>query len=103
MITTSEVAVSVTVDNNTNLDDIIKELQPLGSVDIDADQTIISIVGSKLNDVNDLLKQVFTATDGIPVRMVSYGGSTHNISLLVPSAYKKNVLQAINKEVFQLL
>ena len=102
MITTSEVAVSVTIDNDANLEDIIKELQPLGTVDADKDQTIISIVGSKLNDVNDLLKQVFTATDGIPVRMVSYGGSTHNISLLVPSGYKKNVLQAINKEVFQL-
>jgi aspartate kinase len=102
MITTSEVAVSVTVDTDANLDAIVKELEPFGSVEIDKDQTIVSIVGNEIAQTPDVLKKVFNAISAVPVRMVSYGGSKHNISLLVPASYKKETLQLLNKGVFGL-
>ncbi len=102
MITTSEVAVSVTVDDSTNIQQIIKELEPLGNVETDADQTIISIVGNEIAKSPEILQKVFNSVNTIPVRMVSYGGSRHNISLLIPSAYKQQTLQLINAGVFGL-
>jgi len=102
MITTSEVAVSVTIDTDINLETIVKELEPFGSVEIDKDQTIVSIVGNEIAQTPDVMKKVFNAISIIPVRMVSYGGSKHNISLLIPAAYKKETLQLLNKGVFGL-
>jgi aspartate kinase len=93
MITTSEVAVSVTIDDPTNLQQIIKELEPLGTVETDTDETIVSIVGNEIAKTSEILQKVFNAINSVPVRMVSYGGSRHNISLLVPSAYKQQTLQ----------
>ncbi|MEO8712331.1 MAG: aspartate kinase [Parafilimonas sp.] len=102
MITTSEVAVSVTIDDSTNLQQILKELEPLGTVETDTDQTIISIVGNEIIQSADILKKIFNAIESIPVRMVSYGGSHHNVSLLISSNYKKSALQLINSGVFGL-
>lgn len=102
MITTSEVAVSVTIDQPTFLHEIIRELEPFGVVEIDKEQTIISIVGNQIAETKEVLKKLFDAIHQIPVRMVSYGGSPHNISLLVPSSYKKETLQLLNKGLFGL-
>jgi aspartate kinase len=102
MITTSEVAVSVTIDTDQHLAQILRELDPLGSVEVDRDQTIISVVGNQIAQTDKILSRLFESIEGIPVRMVSYGGSPHNISLLVPSEYKKQTLQALNKGVFGL-
>ena len=102
MITTSEVAVSVTIDDSTNIQQIIKELEPLGSVETDTDQTIVSIVGNEIAQSSEILQKVFNSVNTIPVRMISYGGSRHNISLLIPSAYKQKTLQVINSGVFGL-
>lgn len=102
MITTSEVAVSVTIDDSTHLQQIIKELEPLGTVEVDKDQTIVSIVGNQIADSSEVLKKIFVAMSEIPVRMVSYGGSRHNISLLISSGYKQKALQLINSGVFGL-
>src|SRR4051812_7779775 len=102
MITTSEVAVSLTIDSDANLDSIVKELEPFGSVEIDKDQTIVSIVGNEIAQTPDVLKKVFNAISPVPVRMVSYGGSRHNISLLIPTSYKKETLQLLNTGVFGL-
>ncbi len=102
MITTSEVAVSVTIDNAAHLDTIVKELEPFGSVEVDTDQAIVSIVGNEIAETQDVLMKLFDAIKGVPVRMVSYGGSKHNISLLVPGSHKKEMLQKINKGVFGL-
>jgi len=102
MITTSEVAVSVTIDDSTNLQHILKELEPLGTVETDTDQTILSIVGNEIAKSEDILKKLFNSLDAIPVRMVSYGGSPHNISLLISSNYKQQALQSINYGVFGL-
>lgn len=102
MITTSEVAVSLTIDNKANLDDIIKELEPFGTVDVDEDLTIVSVVGHELATSNNILGRLFETLSPIPVRMVSYGGSPHNVSLLVPAEHKKKTLQLLNKGLFGL-
>ena len=102
MVTTSEVAVSVTIDNDAHLKQILKELEPFGAVVIDKDQTIVSIVGNQIAETPDVLSKLFDSLSQIPIRMVSYGGSSHNISVLVPSAYKIQTLQLLNKGVFGL-
>jgi len=102
MITTSEVAVSLTIDNDTNLKQILKELEPFGSVEVDKDQTIISVVGNQVSQTEAMVKKLFGSMMNIPVRMVSYGGSPHNISLLVPAGFKNQLLQQLNKGMFGL-
>lgn len=102
MITTSEVAVSVTIDTDTALKNIVKELEPFGTVEVDKDQTIVSIVGNEIAQTDAVLQKLFNAIQEIPVTMVSYGGSTHNISLLVPSQYKTKTLQLLNSGLFGL-
>ncbi|MEP6712603.1 MAG: aspartate kinase [Ferruginibacter sp.] len=102
MITTSEVAVSVTIDSDIFLTEITKELEAFGTVEIDTNQTIVSIVGNEITDTKDLMQKLFKALGEIPVRMVSYGGSRHNISLLIPRSYKDQALQVLNKGLFGL-
>ncbi len=102
MITTSEVAVSVTIDSDAHLTEIVKELEPFGTVEVEDNQTIISVVGNEIAETPEVLKKLFNAISSIPVRMVSYGGSRHNISLLIDSQYKKEALQLINSGVFGL-
>lgn len=103
MVTTSEVAVSVTIDNDGALPSIKNELETLGHVEIDKNQTIISIVGNEIASDAASLKKVFSSLHDINVRMVSYGGSDNNISLLVPADQKKRVLQQLNTGVFGLV
>lgn len=102
MVTTSEVAVSLTIDSDIHLARILKELEPFGTVVTDKDQTIVSIVGNQIAKTPDVLMKLFDSLSAVPVRMVSYGGSSHNISVLVPSAYKIQTLQLLNKGVFGL-
>ena len=102
MITTSEVAVSLTIDNVHHLKEILKELEPFGTVEIDENQTIISVVGNEISQTSDMVKKLFGSIMNIPVRMVSYGGSPHNISLLVPAEYKTQILQQLNRGMFGL-
>ncbi len=102
MITTSEVAVSVTIDNDANLAQITRELEPCGTLEIENDLTIVCIVGNEISQTDQILATLFESIKGIPVRMVSYGGSRHNISLLVPSSAKQQTLQLLNRDLFNL-
>lgn len=102
MITTSEVAVSVTIDNDVYLAQIVKELEPFGTVEVEKEQSIVSIVGNHIAQTNSVLKKLFDAIDEVPVTMVSYGGSAHNISLLVPTTDRTKTLQLINSGLFGL-
>jgi aspartate kinase len=102
MITTSEVAVSLTIDDETSLPKILKELEPFGTVEVDRNQTIISVVGNEISQTQNIIKKLFESIWNIPVRMVSYGGSRHNISLLVPAEYKVQMLKQLNKGMFGL-
>ena len=102
MITTSEVGVSLTIDNDTNLQAIIQELEPFGSVEIDANQTIVSIVGNEITETKNVMQELFKSLADIPIRMISYGGSSHNISILIPNNYKVQTLQLLNSGLFGL-
>jgi aspartate kinase len=100
MVTTSEVAVSLTIDNDAYLKEIIKELELFGTVEVDTNQTIVSIVGNQITETKDVLRKIFESIPEIPVRMVSYGGSRHNISLLVSREYKEQTMQRLNEGLF---
>jgi aspartate kinase len=102
MITTSEVAVSLTIDNSTHLASIENELNKFGTIEVDKDQTIICIVGQKITEQKGVLKQIFDSLSEIPVRMVSCGGSTNNVSVLVEKQYKEKALNALNEGLFGL-
>lgn len=102
MITTSEVAVSMTIDQSTSLNEIVAELEQYGSVSVTSNQTIISIVGHNLAKSPSLLKDIFEGIIHIPVSMVSYGGSPHNVSILVPADQKNETLVALNSKLFGL-
>ena len=102
MITTSEVAVSVTIDSDIYLKEITRELEIFGTVETDTNQTIVSIVGNEISETREILHKLFDSIQQIPVRMVSYGGSRHNISLLIPRSYKEQALQLLNKGLFGL-
>ena len=100
MITTSEVGVSMSIDNNTHLDEIVNELKKYGTVTVDTDMCIICVVGDL--DWNNLgfESQALDAMKNIPVRMISYGGSNHNISFLIREADKKQALQNLSAILF---
>lgn len=102
MITTSEVAVSLTVDNDSAIGDIMKEINRFSTVDIEKDQTIVCIVGNEIASHPDTLKKIFDSLQNIDVRMVSYGGSAHNITILVSAKDKIRVLQQLNSGLFNL-
>lgn len=102
MIATSEVAVTVTVDDLKSLDKIVEELKSLGHIEVEKNQSIICIVGNGLADKPGVLKEVFNALGEIRVRMVSFGGSGNNISLLVNTSQKDNSLKALNTGLFGL-
>jgi len=99
MITTSEVAVSLTIDNTKHLDKIHEELLQFGEVEIDKDMSIICIVGDIIREESGFASRVFHALDGIPIRMISYGGSRYNISVLVPTTHKKSTLQTLSDKL----
>jgi len=100
MITTSEVAVSLTIDDTSSLEDIINELQAFGTVDMDKDQTIICVVGDFGAEKHGYAARVLEAVKHIPIRMISYGGSDHNMSLLIHTADKTEVLRSLHNRLF---
>ena len=99
MITTSEVALSLTIDNPKHLDEIVAELKEYGKVEIDRNQTIVCIVGNMIAEEKGFAAKVFTALENVPIRMISYGGSRNNISLLVNTNDKKETLQALSNKL----
>ncbi len=101
MITTSEIAISLTIDNTSNLDEIVKEIQGYAEVTVEQEHSIICIVGeSVINDKNSY--RLFEILNYIPVRMVSYGGSNNNISILVDTKDKIPTLRFLNEKLFQI-
>jgi len=96
MITTSEVAVSVTIDDTTHLKEIAKELEKYGTVEVDQDQTIVCVVGDFIKQDKGVAKRVFDCLSETPLSMISYGGSDHNISLLVNTKDKAGALRELN-------
>lgn len=101
MITTSEVAVSVTIDDLSHLNEIVKELEAYGLVEVDKNQTIISVVGNMIAESKGNLAKIMNSLADFPIRMVSYGGSRHNVSLLVDAKYKNDALKSLNEGLFE--
>lgn len=100
MITTSEVAVSLTIDDTTHLEDILKELRSFGDVEVDTNQTIICVVGDFGADKHGFGSRVLEALKHLPLRMISYGGSNHNLSVLVKTEDKVEALRSLHSRLF---
>lgn len=96
MITTSEVAVSLTIDDTHALNAITNELSEYGHIEVETSNAIICVVGNMAFEKNGVVAQVLEKMQDIPVKMISYGASQRSISLLVDSKYKTEVLQSVN-------
>ncbi len=102
MITTSEVAVSLTIDDDKNLDKILAELEKFATIEVDKNQSIICLVGHSVVNHQETYK-LFQILQDVKIRMISYGGSNNNISLLVDTKNKINTLQKLNDYLFELV
>ena len=100
MVTTSEVGVSVSIDNAKRLDEIVNDLKKFGTVTVDKDMVIICVVGDMPYENIGFQAKVVDALKEIPIRMISYGGSNYNISFLIKSDDKKRALNALSEKLF---
>ncbi len=102
MITTSEVAVSLTIDNDLNIDSIVEDLKPLGKIEVERNSAIICVVGKIGYSQAGLAAHILESIKSIPVKMISYGASARSMAFLVDSEYKKEVLRLLNNNLFNL-
>lgn len=100
MITTSEVEVSLTIDSTCHLEDIIRELRPFGSVEVNRDNTIVCIVGCIDDRHAGLAARIFHSLREVPIRMISYGANHRSMAVLVATEHKRQTLQALNDHLF---
>jgi aspartate kinase len=101
MITTSEVAISLTVDNSQYIGEIAKDLREFGSVEVEENQTIICIVGDFRTERTGSAPEIFQALNTIPLKMISYGGSPNSLSLLIDTTNKTQALRLLSKHLFK--
>jgi aspartate kinase len=101
MVATSEVGVSMSIDNDAHLNEIVDELKKYGTVTVDTDMCIICVVGDLDWSNVGFETRATDAMREIPVRMISYGGSNYNISFLIRGADKKRALQNLSNELFK--
>jgi aspartate kinase len=101
MITTSEVAVSITLDNPEFIKQIAKDLKELGSVEVEENQTIICIVGDFRTERTGSAPEIFEALNTIPLKMISYGGSPNSLSLLIDTSNKIEALRLLSEHLFK--
>ncbi len=100
MITTSEVAVSLTIDDDSRVEHIVTDLKKYGAISIEKDLTIVCVVGDFSEDYSGIAHEVLAAIKDIPLRMISYGGSSYNISLVVQKEHKQKVLNQLSSSLF---
>lgn len=100
MVTTSEVGITLTIDNNAHLAAITEELKKYGTVDIDENMCIICVVGDLRSENVGFENRVAEAISQVPIRMISYGGSNHNISFLIRAEDKKTALCSLSEKLF---
>ncbi|MDG1477394.1 MAG: aspartate kinase [Vicingaceae bacterium] len=101
MVTTSEVAVSVTIDDSSSIEEIKEDLANYGAIEIDKDLTIVCVVGDFIAESKGYAQMIFKALENIPIRMISYGGSRHNVSILINTSDKEEALVSLNENLFQ--
>ena len=100
MVTTSEVGVSVTIDNCKHLDEIVNDLKKYGTVSVDEVMVIVCVVGVLVWENVGFEDSIIHAMKDVAVRMISYGGSNYNVSLLVKASDKQRALQALSDHLF---
>ncbi len=100
MITTSEVAVSITIDNPEFIKQIARDLKELGTVEVEENQTIVCIVGDFRTERTGSAPEIFEALNTIPLKMISYGGSPNSLSLLIDTSNKIEALRLLSKHLF---
>lgn len=100
MITTSEVSVSLTIDDPTYLADIVRTLSSIGAVEVEKDQTIICVVGDFRPDRVGSAPEIFEALNDIPVKMISYGGSENSVSILINTSDRTVALRSLSAKLF---
>ncbi|MBN2236533.1 MAG: aspartate kinase [Bacteroidales bacterium] len=101
MITTSEVAVSMSIDDTTHLNDIMIDLKKFGQVEITPNQVIIAMVGYIPHSEKGYASKVFDALLPVPIHMISYGASNHNISLIIDQNNKLEALNALHLKLYR--
>jgi len=101
MITTSEVAVSITIDNPEFINQIASDLKELGTVEIEENQTIVCVVGDFRTERTGSAPEIFEALNTIPLKMISYGGSPNSLSLLIDTKNKIEALKLLSKHLFK--
>lgn len=101
MLTTSEISVAMTIDNNQYIHEIINDLSELGEVEIITNQSIICIVGNFENERNILIQRVIDGLEHIPIQMISFGASKINLSLVIDTENKAEALNLIHNQIFQ--
>ncbi|MBQ5729199.1 MAG: aspartate kinase [Bacteroidaceae bacterium] len=100
MVTTSEVGISLSIDNTSRIVPILEELKKCGTVEVDHNMCIICVVGDLVMENIGFESQVTQAMADVPIRMISYGGSNHNISFLIREEDKAKALQALSQHLF---
>lgn len=100
MLTTSEVGVAITIDNPKYLTEITDELKKLGIVSVDHNMTIISVVGDLDWENTKLEAEILNAITNISIRMISYGGSSYNLSFIIKEEDKQQTLDSLNNKIF---
>lgn len=100
MLASSEVGVSMTIDDDRNLPNIVDELKKYGTVSVDSDMVVIGVVGDLNWENKGFQSQIINAVENIPIRMISYGGSNYNVSLLIKREDKETALQTLNDKLF---
>lgn len=100
MITTSEVAVSMSIDDTHNLDAILYDLKKFGQTEVEFNQVIIALVGHIPTSENGYATLIFDALLDIPIKMISYGASNHNISILIDQSHKVKALNALHHKLY---
>ena len=100
MVATSEVGVSMSIDNESRLTPIVEELKKLGTVVVDKNLCIICVVGDIRSSNKGFESLITSALEDVPIRMISYGGSEHNISFLIDQKNKEEALKALSAKLF---
>jgi len=102
MITTSEISVSITIDNPQYIKEIAKDLKELGTVEVEENQTIVCVVGDFRTERTGSAREIFEALNTIPLKMISYGGSKYSLSLLINTSDKIEALKLLSQHLFTL-
>jgi len=101
LVATSEVTVSITIDDTSSIDNIVKELEKIGTVNIEKDKCVICLVGQDLWKQSKFITEVFSTLQSIPIRMISLGSSDTNLSLVVPQNVAEDAVKKLHAEFFE--